>query len=163
MQMQPLHVSWTHGKLATYRIDWEIFTVKIFSPIAQGARIKHAKIFQWLAISVLTDAYVCEYRIKVVSYTGFHLKCLIATSSQVKLVVSSNTHCTVLKLHMHELVVLIIHCQNIFATLRGSENKTHKNLKHENFTTQKFPDLRYFIYTWTCTCIRYSAIEQGGS
>ena len=34
---------------------------------------------------------MCEYRIKVPSYIGFHLKCHIANSSQEKLVITSNT------------------------------------------------------------------------
>ena len=38
-----------------------------------------------------TYVYVCEYGIKVVSYTEFQLNCPIADSSQVKQAVISNT------------------------------------------------------------------------
>ena len=42
-------------------------------------------------LTVNVHAYMCEYHIKVASYTGFHLKCHITNSSQVKLAVGSNT------------------------------------------------------------------------
>ena len=51
-------------------------------------KIKHADTFQWRTISVHTYEYVCEYPIKIPSYTGFHLEHVhIANSSEIKLVV----------------------------------------------------------------------------
>ena len=53
---------------------------KIFTSCS-GGKNKHTKIFPRSAISVRNYAYVCEYRIKIAPYTGFHLKCRIANSS----------------------------------------------------------------------------------
>ena len=62
-----------------YTIDQEIFTIRKISYAEQ------------LVYAGTVYAYMCDYRIKVASYTGFHLKCRIMNSSQVKLAVSSNT------------------------------------------------------------------------
>ena len=67
-------------------------------------------------------AYVCEYCTKVASYTGFHVKCHITNSSQVKLAQA-------FKFHMRELSIYTP--LKLFSTLSGGKNKTHKTSKRE--------------------------------
>ena len=65
--------------------------------------------------------YVCEYGIKVASYTGLHLKCHIADSSEVKLAVIL-TQCS---FETSRVCALSSNCTQlkIFSTLPGGEIK----------------------------------------
>ena len=59
-------------------VNWETFTVKKFAPVALVAKIECAKkIFAG-------EQLVYAHMRKVASYTGFHLKCRIASFSKVK-------------------------------------------------------------------------------
>ena len=66
-------------------------------------------------------------RIKVASYTGFHLKCHIANSSPVKLAIISNT-ALVLRPYVCELEVLIIHHKKFLPLFQITKTKCAKIL-----------------------------------
>ena len=85
-----------------------------------------------------------EYRIKVTSYTGFHLKCIHFANSyqvkfKVKLAITSNT---ALDLSWESTCV----DSKNFAALPGDENKMCKNSKCENFPV-------YGMYTCMYVCM----------
>ena len=118
-------------------VDREIFTVENFPHLLWWQKLNTKFFQQWAAISVHTYVYLCAYRMKVASYTGFHLKCHIENHNF--------WCCTVLKLHIHELF-LVIHRKKIVTTLPGGENKMHKNLHHKNFSIYGMILMQYALF-----------------
>ena len=96
-----------------------------------------------LYIYVCTDKFNHKYVHLLVYCKWGNFHWYIANSSQVELTVTSNTAqswnftCVTSKARLYSV--------KIFSTLPGGENKTCKNLKRENFPTQKFPNLRHIF------------------